>query len=146
MHYKTETKAINIMPCAPCCSFPNGHVTIAPCLLSVVSFILTAISLWSCDYAIIQSTGTGVGLVYKEYEWNGGYGGGTCVAYSTYAMNNVFDGNFNAAQGFALAAWMVGFVMSIAVWSVAPCVASSSTGWRIIGGLFFMIGEAFEIF
>jgi len=134
------------MPCVSCCSYPNGYITIAPGLLSVVAFILTHISLWSCQYAGTD-IGVGVGLIYREvvepvWFYSVSSDGTQCTSYASYSDQyyDALDGKFRAAQGCGLAAWMVGFVMVVVVWSVAPCVVSSRAGWRIIGGMFFLLG------
>ncbi|KAL9186176.1 hypothetical protein ACHAXT_005414 [Thalassiosira profunda] len=138
------------MGCVRCCSWPNGFATLGPCFLSIAAFVLTSISLYSCDYAetTIAGEGLGLGLVYREaldgdfWSVSSSSSGGYCTSYVWAADSSVspLDGTFSAAQGFGFAAWIVGWVMAIAVWSVAPCVASSRTGWRIIGGLLFTIG------
>jgi len=66
-------------------------------------------------------------------------GGEQCTPY-TSDYNQFYDTNFKAAQGLGLTTWIVGFIMVIVVWSVAPCVATPKVGWRIIGGMFFLMG------
>mmetsp|Transcript_5647 Transcript_5647/g.8883 ORF Transcript_5647/g.8883 Transcript_5647/m.8883 type:complete len:265 (-) Transcript_5647:568-1362(-) len=140
------------MPCVSCCSFPNGYLTIAPGLLSIVAYILTSISLWSCHYAETQ-LGLGVGLIYREkadddfwYMAAGNMGDGYCTGYGSYSYSTQkLDSKFKAAQGFGLSTWTVGFIMVVVAWSVAPCVATPRVGWRIIGGLFFAMG-CFQLF
>ena len=140
------------MTCRGCCSYPNGYITIAVGLLSVVAFILTSISLWTCRYAEIDETGTGVGLIYREVTgfdiWYAAptFDGYECTVYGSYAGYSyddlsLLDSTFRASQGLGLTAWMVGAILSFAIWIVAPCVASTRMGWRIIGGLLFLIGE-----
>lgn len=138
--------------CVGCCSWPNGCVTIAPCLLSIVAFILTSISLWSCQYAETSIDDSleavGVGLIYREvtdpvwYDaWFASeYGDGACTSYALYSDFDL-DGKIEAAWGFGLVAWICGFIMTIVAFSIAPCVAMQKGGWRVIGGLFFLIGE-----
>mmetsp|Transcript_5646 Transcript_5646/g.8881 ORF Transcript_5646/g.8881 Transcript_5646/m.8881 type:complete len:269 (-) Transcript_5646:131-937(-) len=140
------------MPCVSCCSFPNGYLTIAPGLLSIVAYILTSISLWSCHYAETQ-LGLGVGLIYREktdddfwYMAAGNMGDGYCTGYGSYSYSTQkLDSKFKAAQGFGLSTWIVGFILVVVAWSVAPCVATPRVGWRIIGGLFFAMG-CFQLF
>mmetsp|Transcript_22476 Transcript_22476/g.42436 ORF Transcript_22476/g.42436 Transcript_22476/m.42436 type:complete len:283 (+) Transcript_22476:112-960(+) len=130
------------MACNSCCSYPNGHLTIAPCLLSIVAYILTSISLWSCQYAETYY-GWSVGIMQREAtdrDWFTVQSGGEqCTPY-TSDYNQFYDTNFKAAQGLGLTTWIVGFIMVIVVWSVAPCVATPKVGWRIIGGMFFLMG------
>ena len=140
------------MPCVSCCSFPNGHLTIAPGLLSIVAYILTSISLWSCHFAETQ-LGLGVGLIYRERtdydDWPTGVifrvGDDQCMGYALFSTPQILDSKFKAAQGFGLSAWLVGFILVVVAWSVAPCVATPRVGWRIIGGLFFAMG-CFQLF
>lgn len=127
--------------CNSCCSYPNGHLTIVPCLLSIVAYILTFISLWSCQYAETYY-GRSVGIMQREAsnrDWITDQSGGEqCEPYWDY--NQFYDTNFKAAQGLGLTTWIVGFIMVIVVWSVAPCVATPKVGWRIIGAMFFLLG------
>mmetsp|Transcript_32216 Transcript_32216/g.67759 ORF Transcript_32216/g.67759 Transcript_32216/m.67759 type:complete len:273 (+) Transcript_32216:200-1018(+) len=140
--------------CDTCCSYPNGYITIAPCLLSIIAFILTSISTFSCHYAETQ-TSFGVGLLYRETSdsffstnygddnWetiSDGSGNGYCTPYTSYRQKLILDTKMKSAQGFGLTAWMVGFIMVVVVWSISPCVASSRAGWRIVGAMFFLIG------
>mmetsp|Transcript_19862 Transcript_19862/g.30111 ORF Transcript_19862/g.30111 Transcript_19862/m.30111 type:complete len:283 (+) Transcript_19862:233-1081(+) len=131
------------MACNSCCSYPNGHLTIVPCLLSIVAYILTSISLWSCQYAETDY-GRRVGIMSREpstsdYWFTDDRFTEQCIPY-TSDYNQFYDTNFKAAQGLGLTTWIVGFVMIIVVWSVAPCVASPKVGWRIIGAMFFLMG------
>lgn len=139
------------MYCDTCCSFPNGYITIAPCLLSIVAYILTSISTFSCHYAetqINEYSGVGVGLTSIEMTERVWYqtssmmssGSGSCTPYAY--SDTLLDTKFKTAQGCGITAWVVGFFMAVFVWSIAPCVASHRTGWRIIGGMFFLIGES----
>ena len=134
--------------CDSCCSYPNGFKTLVPCLLSNAAFILTSIATYSCHYAEIQLdgySGVGIGIVYRETtyqdDWYNDYSDSYCTGYGY--TENVLDTKFKAAQGCSFTAWIVGFIMCIVVWSIAPCVATPKEGWRIIGGLFFLIGEFF---
>lgn len=131
--------------CVTCCSYPNGYLTIAPCLLSIVAYILTSMATFSCRYAETELEGLsiGLGLLYREITVSDDslfYYTGACSAYGWASSDVVIDSQLKAAQGFGLATWMVGFIMCVAVWSVAPCVATQKMGWRIIGGMFFLLG------
>jgi len=96
----------------------------------------------------------GVGLIYREvtdpvwYDaWFASeYGDGACTSYALYSDFDL-DGKIEAAWGFGLVAWICGFIMTIVAFSIAPCVAMQKGGWRVIGGLFFLIGlsQAFTL-
>jgi len=133
--------------CVTCCSYPNGYLTIAPCLLSIVAYILTSIATFSCRYAETElndgGVSIGLGLLYREITVSDDslfYYTGACSTYGWTSSDVLIDSQLKAAQGFGLTTWMVGFIMCVAVWSVAPCVSTQKMGWRIIGGMFLLLG------
>lgn len=131
------------MGCDKCCSFPNGFLTLVPCVLSIVAYVLSSINLWSCQYAETPS-GIGLGLIRRETTWfDDSYGEGYCTSYffsSLDGTTDLVDGTFRAAQALGSTVFVVGFIMCIVVWGVAPCTEAKRIGWRMIGGLFFLLG------
>jgi len=133
--------------CVTCCSYPNGYLTLAPCLVSIVAYVLSSIACFACRYAETQLDNftIGVGLLFREISSDPDslyYYSSTCTTYGPWGGTSDFivDEQLKAAQGFGLTTWIVGFIMVVIIWSVAPCVASTKAGYRILGGMFFILG------
>lgn len=88
------------MRCDSCCSYPNGYITLAPCLLSIVAYILTSIALYSCHLAdtMINDVSIGLGMLYREISSDSIYSSSICSPYFM-ASDIVTDSQFSAAQG-----------------------------------------------
>jgi len=102
---------------------------------------------FACRYAETQLNNftIGVGLLFREVSSDPDslyYYSSTCTTYGVWGGTSDFivDEQLKAAQGFGLTTWIVGFVMVVILWSVAPCVASTKAGYRILGGVFFILG------
>jgi len=120
---------------------------LAPCLISTVAYILSSIACFACRYAETQLDNftIGVGLLFREISSDPDslyYYSSTCTTYAPWGGTSDFivDEQLKAAQGFGLTTWIVGFVMVVILWSVAPCVASTKAGYRVLGGMFFILG------